>query len=104
MIEIRDAGAMGFGVFARVNIPPNQWLGEYIGEIRPIDTVMDPADRYIFHLGDNPGVCMISKSRKQPNSLTPVPTRYLSQGIHARRSLARRVLEPSITNTIISVD
>lgn len=36
MIEIRDAGAMGLGAFAKVAIPRGTPLGEYLGELLPL--------------------------------------------------------------------
>jgi hypothetical protein len=54
MVEIRNAGKLGLGVFARRDIPQGQVLGEYLGQILPFDEEQDQLelehDRYQFTL------------------------------------------------------
>lgn len=59
LVEIRDHNPLGKGVFAKANIPINQLLGEYVGELLPTNTRVDPTDPYVFALED---LCIIGKS------------------------------------------
>lgn len=40
VIEIREAGVLGKGTFATEDIPAGAWLGEYLGEIAPDESVL----------------------------------------------------------------
>lgn len=59
MLEIRDAGAMGKGVFATEAIIDNVVLGEYLGELLPLESGIDFTDSYVFIIE---GVALCSKS------------------------------------------
>ena len=58
LIEIRGAGAMGKGVFAKADISRFQLLGEYLGELLPCSTPEDTSDAYQFNLRT---MCIIGK-------------------------------------------
>lgn len=56
-LEIRDAGIMGVGVYAKQNIKKGTILCEYTGRLCPIDPVVFPADcSYTWHLS---GTCRV---------------------------------------------
>lgn len=59
MIEIRDAAPLGKGVFATQAIAKGTQLGEYLGELLPLDLPADYTDAYQFLLDDT---CIISES------------------------------------------
>lgn len=58
-IEIRDTGAMGKGVFATGRIRHGTILGEYLGELLPLETAPDESDAYQSVLADK-AVCSTS--------------------------------------------
>lgn len=68
MVEIRDAGSLGKGVFAKAGIARRTVLGEYLGELLPWSWPSDYEDYYGF---DVPEVYTISKSPKYPPPQTP---------------------------------
>lgn len=72
LVEIRDAGPLGKGVFAKQDIPRRTELGEYLGELRPWTWPSDYEDYYDM---DVPEVFTISKSSKYllPNPLSELP-------------------------------
>lgn len=59
LIEIREAGVLGKGAFAKADIPQYQLLGEYLGELIPENWVVSGTDAYTFGV---PGEFIISKS------------------------------------------
>lgn len=65
LVEIRDAGQLGKGVFATANIDKYTLLGEYLGELLPADWMVDVTDSYIFTIE---GEYVISKSPPPPKS------------------------------------
>ncbi|KAL1858115.1 hypothetical protein Daus18300_010116 [Diaporthe australafricana] len=109
MIEIRDAGAMGLGVFATVAIPQNQWLGEYIGEIRPTNAPIDLNDPYTFVLGNDSPVCIIT-SRDFGNwtrfiNHACIPNVDVVDGMYGhRRAIVFRTTRAIAANEQLSID
>lgn len=61
LVEIRDAGALGLGAFARQDIARRTVLGEYLGELLPWTWPDDAEDYYVF---DVPPMYTICKSTK----------------------------------------
>ncbi|KAK2604089.1 hypothetical protein N8I77_007047 [Diaporthe amygdali] len=57
MVEIRGAGLMGKGIFAKIDIEQDTLLGEYLGELLPLNAPQDNMDAYQFTL-DN--ICIIT--------------------------------------------
>lgn len=56
-LEIRHAGAMGLGIFAKRAIPKGTLLCEYTGRLMPIDFTHPPADpSYTWHVA---GTCRV---------------------------------------------
>ncbi|KAF3770479.1 zinc-finger protein [Cryphonectria parasitica EP155] len=51
MVEIRDAGIMGMGAFAKVAIPKGTPLGEYLGELLPANLSLKD-DLFSFSISD----------------------------------------------------
>lgn len=58
LVEIREAGDLGKGAFAKIDIPKYQLLGEYLGELVPEAWADDDTDQYYFNI---PGEFTISK-------------------------------------------
>jgi len=52
LLELRDAGAMGYGVFVKkgCKVPANIFLGAYLGELLPMNDPQVEASSYIFQL------------------------------------------------------
>lgn len=48
LVEIREAGPLGKGAFAKADIAEYQLLGEYLGELVPENWMVDATDSYIF--------------------------------------------------------
>lgn len=59
VVEIREAGVLGKGAFAKADIPKYQLLGEYLGELVPEELADDDTDQYYFNIA---GAYTISKS------------------------------------------
>lgn len=59
-LEIRDAGAMGKGVFAKQNIKKGTDLCEYTGRLRPLDPVTFPRD--LSYIWDVDGTCSVDSA------------------------------------------
>lgn len=68
LVEVREAGDLGKGAFAKVDIPKYQLLGEYLGELVPEGLADDDTDQYYFNIA---GAYTISKP---PRARPPYPS------------------------------
>ena len=62
IIDVKETGKYGYGAFTRpgVHVKEGEWLGEYIGELRPLDIPSDSNSLYRFEI---PDVCVVDSER-----------------------------------------
>lgn len=79
LVEIREAGDLGKGAFAKVDIPKYQLLGEYLGELVPEGLADDDTDQYYFNIA---GAYTISKPPRARRPHPSVPPRVFPPAKH----------------------
>lgn len=79
LVEIREAGDLGKGAFAKVDIPKYQLLGEYLGELVPEGLADDDTDQYYFNIA---GAYTISKPPRARRPYPSVPPRVFPPAKH----------------------
>ena len=61
-VDIRGPGPLGYGAFTKpgVNLSKGQYLGEYVGDLRPVGSEEALQSLYVFEI---PGVCVVNAER-----------------------------------------